>query len=354
MRRHLPVLVLLLVAPLALAQGTDAGLPPPPPTPPPPPPPPAVLRHTRTVDGLQLQALMMVAPDAADPARAAADDAFAEYARVLQLMEGMDGAVQRVERNAGVAPVPVAPEAFLIISEAARIAALTDGAYDPTVAAYASAWPFDDMNNNQSPAPEELQRRSALVDYKQLVVDPVAQTALLKKPGMKLDLKEPTRGLALDRAMTILRDKGFGDSVIYAGGDLVVSGHKGGKRWMVGIQDPRGSGHFAALPVAGGAVFTVGDYERSFMERGRRQHSVLDPRTGQPARAARSVTVLAPTGIEAAALSTAVFVMGPERGMKLAERLPNVNALMVDDRNRVLATRGVANNVKYRPPTDGP
>ncbi len=306
------------------------------------------------VDGVNVQAMIM-APDAdADAARNAAEEAMAEYARVVRLVAGPDGAVDRLQREAGVAPISVAPEVMEMLQEAVRVCGLSDGAYDPTAAAYEALWPFGTPQPLQSPPLEELARRTPMVDCRQVALDPVARTALLKTPGMRVDLGEAARGLGLDRAMKLLQARGYGDALLYADGDVVISGHKAGRRWMVGIQDPRGSGHFAALPASNGAMFTVGDYQDSFMERGRRMHRVLEARTGMPARGVRSMTVVARTGLEAALLAHAAFVMGPDGGLRLVERLPSADAVMVDDRNRVVATKRLASALKYRPPTDAP
>ena len=342
----------------------DGGLPPPPPAdvgmptrdagPPLPPPPPTLVRHTRTAGHTQLQALVMTPPDQAEAARAAAEEAMTEYARVLDLAMASGGVVDLINGEAAVAPVVIPPEVLPMLREALRICQLTGGAYDPTTGVFTALWPFGTGSAQQSPAAEELARRSPLVDCRQVSLDAAARTVTFQKPGITLDLAEPAHAAALDRAMALLRARGFGDAVIYAGGDAVVSGHKAGRRWTVGIQDPRGPGHFAALPMAGGAVFTTGDYEASFMERGRRMHWVLDPRTGMPVRGVRSVTVQARTALEAGLLSRALFAMGVDNGMKLVERLPGVQAVMVDDRNRVWVSKGLTRTLRHRPPLDAP
>jgi thiamine biosynthesis lipoprotein len=89
------------------------------------------------------------------------------------------------------------------------------------------------------------------------------------------------------------------------------------------------------------AVSTSGDYERFFLKDGVRYHHIMDPRTGQPARGSRSVTIVANTSTVADALSTGVFVMGPVDGMALVERLPDVEAVIVSDRNEVLVSSGL-------------
>jgi thiamine biosynthesis lipoprotein len=306
------------------------------------------------VAGVQVQVLVVADPQDTLRVQDVADRAFDAYARVLADLEGAAGPEAALAREAGVAPTPLSADAFTLVSESVRLAALTDGAWDPTAAVFSVLWPFHDPTFNQAPPAEEVARRVPLCDHRQVSLDPVGRTAMLRRSGMRLGLGELTRALALERALDTLRENGMGDAMVYAGGDLVAGGHKAGKPWMVGIQDPRGAGHFAAVPVAAGALFTVGDYEQSFMERGRRQHAVLDPRTGLPARGVRSATVLAPSAVEAAALSRAVFVLGPDRGLRLLERVPRADAIVVDDRNRVVVTKRLAGTVRYRPPTDGP
>ena len=95
-----------------------------------------------------------------------------------------------------------------------------------------------------------------------------------------------------------------------------------------------------------GAVVTSGDYERFFEEDGERYHHILDPRTGYPARNLLSATVVAPTAIEADALSTALFVMGPQRGLELVESLPGVEAILVTPQLELLISSGLQDCVE--------
>jgi thiamine biosynthesis lipoprotein len=160
----------------------------------------------------------------------------------------------------------------------------------------------------------------------------------------------------------VLRGAGFQDFLVQAGGDLFASGQRGDRPWRVGIQDPRaptdaersGDTSFAMLSLSDSAFNTSGDYERFVIDHGKRYHHILDPRSGFPVTATRSVTVLAPTSFEADTLDTALFVMGPERGMRLVESLPGVEAVMVDASNRVLVSSGLSGRLQItRPPTDG-
>jgi thiamine biosynthesis lipoprotein len=144
---------------------------------------------------------------------------------------------------------------------------------------------------------------------------------------------------------------------VQAGGDLYVAGHKDGKPWRLGIHDPRGPADrlFATLDLSDATFSTSGDYERFFMKSGIRYHHLLDPDRGEPARGARSVTIVAKEAIVADALSTGVFVSGPEAGMALIERLPDVEGVIVTAKNEVLVSSGLKGQLQLiASPTDAP
>ena len=112
---------------------------------------------------------------------------------------------------------------------------------------------------------------------------------------------------------------------------------------------------FARIDLSDGTFSTSGDYERSFVKDGRRYHHILDPATGEPARGARSVTIVSNTATVADGLSTGVFIMGPEAGMALIERLPDVEGVIVSDKNEVLISSGLRGRLEIvAPPTDAP
>src|SRR6201999_2260532 len=101
----------------------------------------------------------------------------------------------------------------------------------------------------------------------------------------------------MDRVADLLANKGFANVLVSAGGDVVARGTKGQKPWMVGLQDPRGPGYYAMLPLTNQAISTAGDYERYFEIAGVRYHHILDPRTGFPAKGTRAVAVIADKGV---------------------------------------------------------
>lgn len=317
-----------------------------------------VVRVARELFGTEVTALVAVRGD--EQARLAAghvEDAFRELKRIEALTDEAreSSDVARVNAAAGGEPVVVSPEVFSLASEALRVARLSKGAFDPTFAAVSDLWSFPAHGEGEGKAAEEaaLKERLALVGYRDVKADEAARTLQLARKGQRMDLGGLTKGYALDRAAALLDERGYQNFVLAAGGDLVVRGKRGGRPWKVGIQDPRATGHFAALEATPGAVMTTGDYERFFEHGGKRLHHVLDPRTGAPAEGVRSATVVAADGMTADALSTALFVLGEKRGLRLINKLRHTEAVLVTADNRVVVSRGLEKRLRWRPPTDG-
>ncbi len=200
----------------------------------------------------------------------------------------------------------------------------------------------------------EVRRRLPLVDYRAIQINDVAGTVFLARKGMSIHLGGIGKGYAIDRGVNVLRTRGVRDFMIQDGGDIYVAGLKDGRPWRLGIQDPRDAANriFAELDLSDGTFSTSGDYERFFLKDGRRYHHMLDPSTGEPARGARSVTIVANRGVIADGLSTGVFILGPEKGMALIEKLPDVEGVIVSDKNEVLISSGLKGRVRtMAPPT---
>ena len=285
--------------------------------------------------------------------------AFDEFDRLDALMsvwkEGSE--VERLNRAAGEMPVPIGPEMREVLSMARLASEWTEGKFDVTFGVLSGLWKFDHDLDGNIPPRADVQARLPLIDYQQLVVDEAKGTAFLKRKGMRVHLGGIGKGYAVDRAAAILRGRGFNDFMIQSGGDLYVAGKRGDRAWRAGIQDPRGpkGSSFAAMDLSDAAFTTSGDYERFFMKDGRRYHHIIDPDTGEPSQGARSVTIVAKTASLADALDTGIFILGPEKGMALIERLNGVEGVIVTSSNNVLVSSGLARRLVVRsPPTDAP
>ncbi len=276
----------------------------------------------------------------ADEAAAVAvfETVFAEFERLESLMSVWrpESDILRLNAAAGDHPVAVSREVVEVLEIARQVSEWTDGTFDVTFGALSDLWKFDHDQDNTIPDPVLVQRRLPLVDYRALQVDPRAGTAFLERKGMRAHLGGIGKGYAVDRAAAMIRAQGLRDFMIQAGGDLYVGGLKDGRPWRLGIRDPRGPAgkSFALLDLSDGTFSTSGDYERFFMKDGRRYHHILDLRHGEPARGCRSVTLVTDRAVLADALAKGVFILGPDAGMALIEKLPGVEGVIVSAANR--------------------
>ncbi len=259
-------------------------------------------------------------------------------------IQGSD--LHRINAAAGEAPVQVRPETIFVLKRALEFAALSEGAFDPTVAPLLELWGFGGAAP-AVPSVAQLARALELVDYRMVELDEELKTVFLPRRGMKLDLGGIAKGYIVDRGLELARGAGSA-AFINAGGDISVLGRKpGGGDWRIGVQDPRDSGSLVAIiNLDAGSVATSGDYQRFFEVEGERFHHILDPDTGMPASGLFSVSIVAPDATTADALATSVFVLGQARGMALVEGLPGVEALIVNEKGELLLSSGLDGRVE--------
>ena len=315
-----------------------------------------IVERSRLAMGSELRMTAWTADEAA--ALSAFEAAFGDFERLDGLMSvWRDGDIQRVNAAAGQHPVRVSADVREVLHVARQVSDWTGGKFDVTFGALSGLWKFDHDQDNRIPDPQEVRRRLALIDYGAVDVDDRAGTVFVRREGMRVHLGGIGKGYAVDRAVDTLRRAGLSNFMIQSGGDLYVVGRRGERPWRVGIRDPRGPADrsYAALDLSGGAISTSGDYERFFMNGGRRYHHILDPDTGEPARGCRSVTIVAARSTLADGLATGVFILGPGPGMALIERLPGVEGVIVTDKNEVLISSGLKDRLMMAgSPTDAP
>jgi FAD:protein FMN transferase len=276
----------------------------------------------------------------ADKTRAAFAAAIAEIRRVEALMTTWkpDSEVSRINAAAGKAPVQVGDETFAVIAESLRTSARSEGTFDITFETLHGIWKFDEDLDPNPPKDAEIKARLPFVGWRNVTLDETKKTVMLEKERTKISLGGIAKGYGVDRAVKVLDDAGLVSFFVQAGGDLFARGRKpDGSAWQAGIRDPRGreGAFFAKIPLTDRAFSTAGDYERSYITGGKRYHHILDPRTGRPATASRSVTIWAKTALLADAIDDAVFILGPRKGMALVEETEDVGAVIVDAANNL-------------------
>jgi FAD:protein FMN transferase len=290
---------------------------------------------------------------------AAFDAATAEIVRIEKLMTTWDPAseLSRVNAAAGRQAIPVGDETFRVIQEAQHTSDLSDGCFDITFETLHGLWKFDQDLDPHPPSAADVEARRKYVGYKHVKLDAGAHTVFLDEPHVRISLGGIAKGYAVDMASKVLDGAGLRSFYVQAGGDLFTRGAKAdGKPWQAGIRDPRGpeGDYFAMMGVSDHAFSTAGDYERAYIVDGRRYHHIIDPHTGYPATASRSVTIWAPTALQADGIDDAVFILGPEKGLALVESLDGVGAVIVDAHNRVWTSKRLEGKVwPVHDPHDG-
>lgn len=271
--------------------------------------------------------------DRADEARQAIEQAKKAVEAFVETVSSWDprSDTGRINANAGKEPVRIDPRLMQLLLHARGVSEMSGGAFDITFSPLGRLWLLQ-AEKPIIPTDHLIDQTRDLVNYRDLIIDPQAGTALLRRPGMRIDLGAIAKGAAIDVAARSLKDSGFDNALIEAGGDFYAMGAKPAGPWILGIRNPRGRQHeiLGKVPLRDRAIATSGDYEKMVVVDGKRHHHILDPRTGRPADTCISVTVVAPDAETADALSTALFVMGPKDGMALCERLSDVEALFVD------------------------
>lgn len=255
-----------------------------------------------------------------------------------------DSEIAKVNAAAGIHPVKVGDDALAMIKRDLRYAAMSDGAFDPSVGPLVKLWGIG-TDHARLPSKAEIAAALALVNWKDVVVDKTAKTIFLKRKGMSIDLGSGTKGYATDAVVDILRAKGISQAIIDLGGNIFVMGSKdGGKPWNVGLQTPgsdRGD-YLGIAKLSDMTMVTSGIYERFFIQDGVRYHHIFDTKTGYPVQNGLvSLTIVTKKSFDADGCTTMLFALGREKGMALGEKM-GLDLIVVDDANKVYLSSGVS------------
>lgn len=254
-------------------------------------------------------------------AEEAIEEAFREIKRIERLMCAYDEASEIFDLNKnGTSWVELSYETIYVLERARHYALLTGGAFDITVQPLVELWMERTKKTGKPPLPHELERVSDLVGHEGLVID--GTRARFTRSGMGVTLGGIAKGYAVDRASEILAERGIAYALVNIGGDIRAIGDRKGEPWRVGVQDPRHADRLiTTINLSNASVATSGDYVRFFFLGKRRIHHLIDPRSGEPAVENMSVTIIADNSLTADALSTGIFVLGPEKGIRLLDSL---------------------------------
>jgi len=257
------------------------------------------------------------------PDKDSAEIIYSEISRVEKLLSKYDPESEVSRLNVS-GELSVSPETFQVIQRSKEFWQLSGGAFDITVGPLMDLWGFTDKAY-RLPKEDEIRAALGLAGVDKIILNPEKNMVKLSFSGMKIDLGGAAKGYAVDCAVIKLRERGIKSCLINAGGQIYCLGDNFGKPWKIAIREPRGGRLGEYLELKDKAVSTSGDYEQFFIEKDKRYSHIINPLTGYPANSGiASVTVIADDGMTADALSTAIFILGSEKGLELAKRFKNV------------------------------
>jgi len=265
----------------------------------------------------------------ADPSigHQAIDDAFAAIDHIEDVMSLYRPQSQLCQLNETGRIDNPDPALVEVLQRAAELSAQSDGAFDVTVQPLWASY-SDATMNNQLPSAANIASLLPLIDWRMVSVS--AEAITFQQPGMAITLNGIAQGLAADAAAQALRQHGIAHALIDSGEIGAIGSHAQKDHWAIGLKDPRHPQSLLGIAALDNrSLATSGDYESTFAD-DFSAHHLIDPRTGRSPTYLSSVSVVAPTALEADALSTALFLMGEKRGRELICALSGVDALFVD------------------------
>lgn len=251
-----------------------------------------------------------------------------------------DSDVTKLNKHAGEW-VEIHPETYELLNGSKTIAALTHGAFDPTVGGIVKLWSID-QPTHRVPSEGEIQKALPYVDYNG--IDTKKENGKLLGrigKGQNVSFGAIGKGFIADKVIEKLKKGGCTDSLVSLGGNVIGNGtNASNKPWAIGLQRPdkkRGE-FFAVVPLSNTSVVTSGDYEKFFVKDGVKYHHILDPRSGKPVPATlSSVTIIDENSAKADALCTALFVMGWSGAIEYLERHPDLKAVLLSENLKHIA-----------------
>ena len=251
--------------------------------------------------------------------------------------------------NSGGAPVTVSDDTIEILETAKYFSELSDGAFDITTAPLSIRWDFEGENPSVPPD-NEIQELLEKVDYTKIKID--GNTVTLEAPVEAIDLGAIAKGYIADKLAEFLKDNGVTSAIISLGGNIYAIGENSEEKrpFNLGVQDPQAEDGsiLGYLQLSDKSLVTSGDYQRYFMQDGKRYHHILDPKTGYPAESGlSSVTIISDSSVVGDALSTTCFVLGKDKGLELINSYDGVEAIFIDHDGNMYFSDGFGSDLVF-------
>ncbi|MDV4149523.1 FAD:protein FMN transferase [Clostridium sp. AL.422] len=257
--------------------------------------------------------------------------------------------VDKINESAGITPVKVDDDTYTLVKKGVEYSKLSNGLFDISVGPIVKLWNIG-LPEAKVPTQEEINEKLPLIGYQDIELNDTDKTIYLKRKGMMIDLGGIAKGYTADVISDILTEQGVKSAIIDLGGNIFAHGKKpNGDEWRIGIQNPyseRGD-QIGVLTTSNKSIVTSGIYERYIEQDGVKYHHILSPKTGYPYdNEIAGITIVSDKSVDGDALSTSVFAMGVEEGMKFVNSLDGIDAIFITKDKKVYITNELKNIFK--------
>lgn len=283
------------------------------------------------------------------------DEIYKEIEQELLLTENLfnshiaNSEISKINSEAGKNPVIVSPETFNLIEKSVELWQSTKGAFNPALGPVIFLWKIG-SENPVVPDSKTITEKLSLCNPENILLNRENLSIFLKIPGMALDLGGIAKGFCAEQIKSLCLEKGITRGIIDLGGNIILIGEKNpGQPWTAGIRTPEENTFDATITFSckDKTIVTSGIYERFFVKDGILYHHIFNPETGFPAEnRLLSVSIISGNSLTADALSTAVFVMGLEKGMEYIKKIPETEAVFITKEKEIFTTHGIRENIK--------
>ncbi|ADL50473.1 FAD:protein FMN transferase [Clostridium cellulovorans] len=264
--------------------------------------------------------------------------------------------ISKINRNAGLNAVEVSADVLYVLNRAKYFSEVSSGAFDITIGPVAKLWGIF-TDKAKIPSQEEITSSLKFTGHRDITIDNSLGSVKLEKVGESIDLGAIAKGYAADKAIEIYKQYNIDSAFVNLGGNVMVLGTKpDGSPWKIGIQNPllRRDLCLGAVHAVNKTIVTSGDYVRYLQKNNKKYHHILDPRTGYPSDSGLiSTTIVSEKSIGADAISTAIFVLGLEDGVKLVNSLKDMEAIFITEDKEIHVTEGLKKDFHFFDEVEG-
>lgn len=264
--------------------------------------------------------------------------------------------VSKINNAAGKEYVKVHPEILKMVKTSIQYSKLSGGAWDISIGPLINLWGIGTANE-RVPSDSEIKAKLQLVGYDKISINEADSSIMLQKQGMSIDLGGIAKGFATDEVLKIFKKHNIKNGLLDLGGSSMyaIGNNENNLPWSVGIKHPRSENsqdYLGIIKISNQALSTSGDYERFFIKNGKRYHHILNPFTGYPNdNGVISDTIvtdgsLPDNSMISDLLSTTVFILGPEKGIKFVENIPKVACEVTTSDYKIYTSSGLRNKIE--------